>query len=113
MLRRTKPTSFAGDDSGVIKLWDSRQSDAVASLEAHDDFVSDLALHERESCLLSVSGDGTLAVTDLRTNKVRGLWWEKVPRNGIYHQTHRGMHVALVCLVSTRGLVIVCRAVKL
>ncbi|GAB4816296.1 hypothetical protein N2152v2_003342 [Parachlorella kessleri] len=71
-LAAAGPTLTAsGDDSGVIKLWDSRQSDAVASLDAHEDFVSDLALHERESCLLSVSGDGTLAVTDLRTNKVR------------------------------------------
>jgi hypothetical protein len=42
----------------------------VASFEAHDDFVSDMSLHDRESCLLSVSGDGTLAVIDLRANKV-------------------------------------------
>lgn len=26
---------FAGDDEGVVKLWDSRQAEAVATLEAH------------------------------------------------------------------------------
>lgn len=32
----------SGDDEGVVKLWDIRQRKSVASLEAHDDFVSDL-----------------------------------------------------------------------
>lgn len=40
-------------------------------LEAHTDYVSDLCLHEPEACLLSVSGDGTLAVLDVRRMKVR------------------------------------------
>ena len=29
------PTTAAGDDEGVIKLWDSRQAEAVSTLEAH------------------------------------------------------------------------------
>lgn len=61
----------SGDDSGVIKLWDSRQSEAVASFDAHQEFVSDLALHDQDHCLLSVSGDGTLSVIDLKLNKTR------------------------------------------
>lgn len=64
------PLFMAGDDSGVIKLWDSRQSEAVASFDAHQEFVSDLALHDQDHCLLSVSGDGTLSVIDLKLNKV-------------------------------------------
>lgn len=31
---------------GVIKLWDSRQTNAVASLNAHDNFVTDMSLHK-------------------------------------------------------------------
>ena len=29
-----------------------------------------MVLHEREQCLIAVSGDGTLTVNDLRTGKV-------------------------------------------
>ncbi len=61
---------FAGDDNGLIKTWDQRQPESAASFEAHTDFVSDMVLHEREQCLVAVSGDGTLTVNDLRTNKV-------------------------------------------
>lgn len=61
--------SCLGDDDGLIKTWDQRQSDATSSFEAHSDFVSDMVYHEREQCLIAVSGDGTLSVNDLRTNK--------------------------------------------
>ena len=61
----------SGDDDGLIRTWDQRQSDATSSFEVHTDFVSDLVYHEREQCLIAVSGDGTLSVNDLRTNKVR------------------------------------------
>jgi WD40 repeat protein len=54
----------------LIKTWDQRQPESTASFEAHTDFVSDMVLHEREQCLVAVSGDGTLTVNDLRTNKV-------------------------------------------
>ena len=104
----------AGDDSGVIKLWDSRQSDAVASLDAHDDFVSDMALHERESCLLSVSGDGTLAVTDLRTNKVRGFAGKMCPEKpGSLPKPTKECVRALVYVVFASAPLTVCGAVKL
>lgn len=54
----------------MIKTWDQRQPESTASFEAHTDFVSDMVLHDREQCLVAVSGDGTLTVNDLRTNKV-------------------------------------------
>ena len=57
-------------DSGEIKLWDTRLADAFCVQQAHTDFVADLTMEERRQCLLSVSGDGTLCVLDLRTNKV-------------------------------------------
>ena len=61
----------SGDDDGLIKTWDQRQAEPSGSFEAHTDFVSDMVLHEREQCLIAVSGDGTLTVNDLRTGKVR------------------------------------------
>ena len=60
----------SGDDEGVIKLWDSRKADPMYVLEAHDSYVSDMLYHSAENTLLSVSGDGTLAVTDVRKGKV-------------------------------------------
>lgn len=36
------------------------------------DYVADLSVFSEKHCLLSVSGDGTLAVVDLRKNKARG-----------------------------------------
>ena len=45
------------------------QADPTARLDAHTDYVADLALAAGEQCLLAVSGDGTLSVTDLRTGK--------------------------------------------
>ncbi len=61
----------SGDEGGALKLWDARQAAAAAAIEAHSDYVADLAHHPAEHALLSVSGDGTLAVVDLRRNKVR------------------------------------------
>jgi len=51
----------------------ARQAGPTAQLAPHADYVSDLALAARERCLLAVSGDGTLSVTDLRTSKVRRI----------------------------------------
>ncbi len=61
----------SGDEGGALKLWDARQAAAAAAIEAHSDYIADLAHHPAEHALLSVSGDGTLAVVDLRRNKVR------------------------------------------
>lgn len=70
-LATTGPTGLAsGDDEGVVKLWDSRQAEAVATLEAHSDYVADLTVFAEKHALLSAAGDGTLAVIDLRKNKI-------------------------------------------
>ena len=66
-------TCCSGDDDGLIKTWDQRQAESSGSFQAHTDFVSDMVLHEREQCLIAVSGDGMLTVNDLRTGKVQTL----------------------------------------
>lgn len=38
----------AGDDEGLVKLWDSRQSDAVVTLEAHSGETIRQCLYESE-----------------------------------------------------------------
>ena len=64
-------TFCSAADSGQIRLWDARQQAAVCTEQAHTDFVTDMSFEGRRQCLLSVSGDGTLCVYDLRANKVR------------------------------------------
>lgn len=59
----------SGDEDGVVKLWDVRQSDAVVALEAHGDYVSDMYAYDAGNSLLTCSGEGTLAVIDWRTRK--------------------------------------------
>lgn len=85
ILSTGEHTIASGDDDGKLKIWDSRQADAVTALAPHADYVSDMCLHDR--MLLSVSGDGTLAVTDLRNNKVGwclfvGFVMRGAPRGG-------------------------------
>ena len=64
----------SGDDDGLIRLWDPRSRAAVASLEAHEDFVADLTYAPDAAVMISVSGDGTLAAWDMRRHQllVRG-----------------------------------------
>lgn len=61
----------SGDEDGILKLWDSRQSDAIATLTPHTDYISDMAVCDAEHALLSTSGDGTLSLIDVRTRKVK------------------------------------------
>ncbi|EFJ36749.1 hypothetical protein SELMODRAFT_76049 [Selaginella moellendorffii] len=70
IVNLTDTTIATGDDGGTIKIWDTRQSRCVGSIAAHEDFVSDLEFVGEMMELLSVSGDGTLAVSSLRRNKV-------------------------------------------
>ena len=56
-------TSPAGDDEGVIKLWDSRQSEATATLEAHSgtssaDLLPDLCRLCKHASAAALSGGG-------------------------------------------------------
>ncbi|BDA50374.1 WD repeat-containing protein JIP5 [Coccomyxa sp. Obi] len=61
----------SGDDDGCVKLWDGRQSDAVAEFSTHTDCVTDFAYQARENCLVATSADATISITDLRTRKLR------------------------------------------
>lgn len=67
---RTESTMIAtGDDSGCVKIWDTRVSskaNAAMSWKLHEDFISGLAYNHDASTLLSVSGDGTLCAYDVR-----------------------------------------------
>lgn len=60
----------SGDENGLIKTWDWRAKSSVSEFQGHTDFISDLTLHEAEQCLVAVSGDGTLSLNDLKTQKV-------------------------------------------
>ncbi|TFL03891.1 WD40-repeat-containing domain protein [Pterulicium gracile] len=64
------PWMFAtGDDDGVIKLWDPRQSECIRSHNHHFDFISDFLYLEDKKHLISSSADGTLSVLDVRSKK--------------------------------------------
>ena len=57
----------SGGDDGLVQLWDARALGRPAlRLSAHTDFVADFQYVEDKGRLLSVSGDGTLAVIDPR-----------------------------------------------
>lgn len=71
LLGINETVTASGDEEGGVSLWDTRQSDAIAALSPHSDYVSDFYYQAPENALLSTSGDGTLSLLDLRTNKVR------------------------------------------
>ena len=63
----------SGGDDGLVQLWDARALGRPAlRLSAHTDFVADFQYVEDKGRLLSVSGDGTLAVIDPRA---AARWW--------------------------------------
>ena len=64
-------TVSTGDDAGEIKLWDIRVgTEAAMTWHVHEDFVSGLTYDSDRNTLLSVSGDATLGVYDLKSDKV-------------------------------------------
>ncbi|QRV98957.1 WD repeat-containing protein [Ceratobasidium sp. AG-Ba] len=58
-----------GDDDGIIKLWDPRQISSIRSYTHHKDLISDFLWLEDKKHLVATSGDGTLSVLDVRSNK--------------------------------------------
>jgi WD40 repeat protein len=61
------PHTFAtGDDSGCVKLWDSRTPNPTMTWHLHEDFVADFAVSQESQSILSVGGDATLCYYDLR-----------------------------------------------
>jgi len=64
---------IAGDDDGRICVFDVREKKAVIVYEENHDFISDMVLGSDGRSLCATSGDGTLAIYDIRKNGVKGL----------------------------------------
>ncbi|KZT43434.1 WD40 repeat-like protein [Sistotremastrum suecicum HHB10207 ss-3] len=62
-------TIVTGDDEGVIKFWDPRKPEAIRSFEHHFDFISDFHYLPVKKQLITTSGDATVSVIDIRSNK--------------------------------------------
>lgn len=81
----------SGDDVGIVKFWDVRAGPkAVAQAEPHSDYVADMVEYQPEHAFLSVSGDGTMSMIDLKTFKLR-------------HTTESDADDELVSVVVIRG----------
>ena len=53
-----------------MRLWDTRTRARVSTFRVHEDFVADMHLCAAKNTLLTASGDGTLAILDLRSAQV-------------------------------------------
>ncbi|KAJ3511273.1 hypothetical protein NLJ89_g4189 [Agrocybe chaxingu] len=59
-----------GDDDGVVKLWDTRQRDATRTYTQHFDYITDFLWLDDKKQVVATSGDGTLSVMDVRSQKL-------------------------------------------
>ncbi|KAH1106635.1 hypothetical protein J1N35_010403 [Gossypium stocksii] len=71
LINRTESTVATGDDEGCIKVWDTQQRSCPGSINAHEDYSSDMNFVSDSMKLLTTSADGTLSVCNLRTYKVQ------------------------------------------
>ncbi|KFK36319.1 hypothetical protein AALP_AA4G107300 [Arabis alpina] len=71
LINVTETTIASGDDNGCVKIWDTRQRSCSHEFNAHEDFISDMTFASESMKLVATSGDGTLSVCNLRTNKVQ------------------------------------------
>lgn len=71
IINLTESTIASGDDEGCIKVWDTRQQSCCSTFEVHEEYISDMTLASDSMRLLATSGDGTLSVCNLRSNKVQ------------------------------------------
>ncbi|CAK9055776.1 unnamed protein product [Durusdinium trenchii] len=62
-----------GDDDGGLRIFEGRAPKAAVSWSENTDFISDLAMGVDGTSLCAVSGDGTLAVYDVRKSGEKGL----------------------------------------
>ncbi|XAR58081.1 hypothetical protein NMG60_11026460 [Bertholletia excelsa] len=71
IINLTESTVASGDDEGCIKVWDTRQQTCCNSFNVHEEYISDITFASDSMRLLGTSGDGTLSVCNLRSNKVQ------------------------------------------
>lgn len=62
-----------GDDDGHVAVYDVRKKRPVVEWAENEDFITDFALGSDNLSLCATSGDGTLAVYDLRKAGEKGL----------------------------------------
>jgi len=62
-----------GDDDGHIAVYDVRRKQPAVEWAENEDFITDFALGSDHLSLCATSGDGTLAVYDLRKAGTKGL----------------------------------------
>nr|GMD23310.1 WD repeat-containing protein 55 [Ipomoea batatas] len=70
IVNLTESTIASGDDEGCVKVWDTRQNSCSNSFHVHEEYISDITFARDSMKLLATSGDGTLSVCNLRSNKV-------------------------------------------
>ncbi|KAJ0240088.1 WD repeat-containing protein 55 [Hirschfeldia incana] len=71
LITVTETTIASGDDKGCVKIWDTRQRSCSHEFNVHEDYISSMAFASDSMKLVATSGDGTLSVCNLRTNKVQ------------------------------------------
>ncbi|XP_021726284.1 WD repeat-containing protein 55-like [Chenopodium quinoa] len=71
IINLTEATIASGDDSGCVKLWDTRQQSCCHTFQVHEEYISDMTFASDSLRLLATSGDGTLSVCSIRSNKVQ------------------------------------------
>ncbi|XP_075501746.1 WD repeat-containing protein 55 [Primulina tabacum] len=71
IVNLTESTVASGDDEGCVKVWDTRQRSCCNSFHVHEEYISDMTYTSDSMKLLGTSGDGTLSVCNLRSNKVQ------------------------------------------
>ncbi|CAO2842789.1 unnamed protein product [Amaranthus hypochondriacus] len=71
IINLTEATIASGDDSGCVKVWDTRQQSCCNTFQVHEEYISDMTFASDSSRLLATSGDGTLSVCNLRSSKLQ------------------------------------------
>ncbi|EYU37605.1 hypothetical protein ABFS82_02G040700 [Erythranthe guttata] len=71
IVNLTESTIASGDDEGCIKVWDTRQRSCCNTYSVHTDYISDMTFASDSMKLLATSGDGSLSVCNLRSNKIQ------------------------------------------
>ncbi|KAL8541526.1 hypothetical protein ACS0TY_002700 [Phlomoides rotata] len=71
IVNLAESTIASGDDEGCIKVWDTRQRSCCNTFNVHEDCITDMTFASDSIRLIGTSGDGTLSVCNLRSNKVQ------------------------------------------